>query len=208
MKSYTQVACAMVRQAHHPELCRWTAILIFFSAFTQCWILDTGYSSRIDPPTACFDRNPALLGRESRMPFDGKNLDCCRQTSFKGRIAFSSDGNYNDEDDWGAFPVAVAMLDAFGLTGKLVHIDYNNILAKNDPRFYREMSQSVLGAADRYNVPLSILFDRQKDLNGAINSIKNAINASSADNPLYYVLAGPMEVPFRGIEKSDPDKRK
>jgi hypothetical protein len=27
-------------------------------------------------------------------PFDGKN--------FKGRIAFSSDGNYNDEDDWGA----------------------------------------------------------------------------------------------------------
>ena len=27
-------------------------------------------------------------------PFDGKN--------FKGRIAFSSDGNYNDEDDRGA----------------------------------------------------------------------------------------------------------
>ncbi len=133
-------------------------------------------------------------------PFDGKN--------FKGRIAFSSDGNYNDEDDWGAFPVAVAMLDAFGLTGKLVHIDYNNILAKNDSRFYREMSQSVLGAADRYKVPLSILFDCQKDLDGAINSIKNAINASSADNPLYYVLAGPMEVPFRGIKKSDPDKRK
>ncbi|MHC4299867.1 MAG: hypothetical protein ACYS7Y_21525 [Planctomycetota bacterium] len=40
-------------------------------------------------------------------PFDGRN--------FKGRIAFSSDGNYNDEDDWGAFPVAVAMLDACGL---------------------------------------------------------------------------------------------
>jgi hypothetical protein len=26
-------------------------------------------------------------------PFDGRE--------FKGRIAFSSDGNYNDEDDWG-----------------------------------------------------------------------------------------------------------
>ena len=37
-------------------------------------------------------------------PFDGK--------SFKGRIAFSSDGNYNDEDDWGAFPTAIAILDS------------------------------------------------------------------------------------------------
>lgn len=133
-------------------------------------------------------------------PFDGK--------TFKGRIAFSSDGNYNDEDDWGAFPVAIAILDAFGVTGKLVHVDYNNILAKNDPRFYKEMTESVLGSVERYNISRSILFDCQKDLDGAIESIKNAINASSADDPLYYVLAGPMEVPFYGIEKSDPDKRK
>ena len=119
-------------------------------------------------------------------PFDGED--------FKGRIAFSSDGNYNDEDDWGAFPVAAAMLDAFGVTRKLVHVDYSNILAENDPRFYREMAESVLGSAKRYNIPRSVLFDCQKNLGGAIESIKNAINASSADDPLYYVLAGPMEV--------------
>ena len=133
-------------------------------------------------------------------PFDGR--------TFKGRIAFSSDGNYNDEDDWGAFPVAIAILDAFGVTNKLVHVDYNNILAKNDPRFYREMTESVLGSAERYKIYRSILYDCQTNLDGAIESIKNAINASSADDPLYYVLAGPMEVPFRGIEESDPDKRK
>ncbi len=133
-------------------------------------------------------------------PFDGRN--------FKGRIALSSDGNYNDEDDWGAFPVAVAMLDACGVTGKLVHVDYCNILAGDDPRFHREMAQSVLGSAERYNIPRSILFDCRKDLDGAVESIKNAIDASSADNPLYYVLAGPMEVPYLGIEKSDPAKRR
>lgn len=133
-------------------------------------------------------------------PFDGK--------TFKGRIAFSHDGNYNDEDDWGAFPVAIAILDAFGVTGKLVHVDYSNILAKNDPRFYREMAASVIGSAERYKISRSILFDCQKDLDGAVESTTKAINASSADNPLYYVLAGPMEVPFLGIEKSDPDKRK
>ncbi len=133
-------------------------------------------------------------------PFDGRD--------FKGRIAFSSDGNCNDEDDWGAFPVAVALLDAFRVTGKLVHVDYCNILTKNDPRFYREMVASVMGAAERYGVARSILFDCRKDPNGALESIRRAIDASSADDPLYYVLAGPMEVPLLGIRKSDPGKRK
>jgi len=133
-------------------------------------------------------------------PFDGQE--------FKGRIAFSSDGNYNDEDDWGAFPTAMAILDAFGLTDKLVHVDYCNILKGNDARFYREMKASVLGSAERYHVPQSILYDCQTDLGGAVESIKNAINASSAADPLYFVLAGPMEVPYLGIVKSDPDKRK
>lgn len=133
-------------------------------------------------------------------PFDGK--------AFKGRIAFSSDGNYNDEDDWGAFPIAIAMLHGFGVKGRLAHVDYNNILPENDPRFYREMTESVLGALDRFGIPRDIAFDCQTDLNGAIENIKNAVNASSADNPLYYILAGPMEVPFRGIDKSDPEKRK
>jgi len=142
---------------------------------------------------------PTILDARSG-PFDGKN--------FKGRIAFSSDGNYNDEDDWGAFPVAIAILDAFGVTDKLVHVDYSNILAKNNPRFHREMSESVLGSAKRYGISRSLLFDCQRDLDGAIESIKNAINNSSADNPLYYVLAGPMEVPFLAVQKSEPDKRK
>jgi hypothetical protein len=133
-------------------------------------------------------------------PFDGRE--------FKGRIAFSSDGNYNDEDDWGAFPIAIAMLDAFGVKDKLVHVDYCNILPQNDPVFYKEMVESVLDAAERYGIDRSILFDCQTNLIGAVESIKNAINASSAEDPLYYVLAGPMEVPYLGITKSNPDKRK
>jgi hypothetical protein len=133
-------------------------------------------------------------------PFDGKN--------FKGRIAFSSDGNFNDEDDWGAFPVAMAILHTMGVNDQLVHVDYNNILPSNDDRFYREMTESVTGAIERWAVSQAVAFDCQRDLEGAVENIKNVINASSADNPLYYVLAGPMEVPARGIELSDPEKRK
>jgi hypothetical protein len=31
------------------------------------------------------------------------------KTEFKGRIAWSTDGNFNDEDDWAASPVALAI---------------------------------------------------------------------------------------------------
>ena len=41
-------------------------------------------------------------------PFDGKK--------FKGRIAYSADGNHNDADDWAASPTALAIFArlAFG----------------------------------------------------------------------------------------------
>src|SRR5688572_1038314 len=136
----------------------------------------------------------------SPAPWDG--------ATFKGRIAHSADGNANDEDDWGAFPVAFAIIDAFGQMDRVVHIDYNNILRNNDARFYRNMTDGVLGSAERYGIRPNVLFDCQKNLEGALESIRKAIDASSADNPLYYILAGPMEVPLLGIKRSDPAKRK
>jgi len=132
-------------------------------------------------------------------PFNGQ--------TFKGRIAYSADGNYNDEDDWGASPVALAIFAEFGVKDKLVHFDYNCILPKTDPKWEKIHEASVLGAAQRYGYRKSVFYNCQKDLDGAIESIKNIINESSADNPLYFILAGPMEVPYLGIQKSDPAKR-
>ena len=66
----------------------------------------------------------------------------------------------------------------------------------------------MLGAAERYGFDKSLFHDCRRDLDGAVASIARAINASSADNPLYFILAGPMEVPYLGIQKSDPAKRK
>jgi len=126
---------------------------------------------------------------------------------FQGRIALSHDGNFNDEDDWGAFPVIIAMLDVCGVKDKLVHIEYNNIIQNNDDRFEREMTASVLGAAEQYDIPPAILHNCRTDLEGAIASIRDAVNAASREHPLYYVLAGPMDVPYRGIRAADPAKR-
>lgn len=130
------------------------------------------------------------------------------EAGFAGRIALSHDGNFNDEDDWGAFPVAIAILDAFGVKDRLVHIEYNNIIQNNDERFEREMTASVLGAAEQYGIPAAVLHNCRTDLDGAVASIRDAVNASSRENPLYYVLAGPMDVPYRGILAAEPARRR
>jgi len=127
---------------------------------------------------------------------------------FVGRIAYSADGNHNDPDDWIASPVTLAILAEAGLKERLVHFDYNCILPQTDPQWEKTHAESVLGAAERYGFDKSVFFDCRKDLDGAIASIAKAINDSTADNPLYFIIAGPMEVAYRGIQKSDPAKRK
>jgi hypothetical protein len=142
----------------------------------------------------------AALACAAAGPFDGK--------TFRGRIAYSADGNFNDPDDWFASPVALAILAGFGMQDKLVHFDYNAILPKTDPEWEKTHETSVLGAAERYGYPGKIFHDCQKDLPGVIASLRHAINASSADNPLYLIAAGPMEVDYRAIVAADPEKRK
>jgi hypothetical protein len=133
-------------------------------------------------------------------PFDGK--------TFNGRIAYSADGNYNDEDDWAASPVALAIFAAFGVKNKLVHFDYNSILTGTNAEWEKTNEASVLGAARRYGYRKAVFHDSRKDLTASIESIRKAIDASSADDPLYFIVAGPMQVAYLGIRKSDPAKRK
>ena len=123
--------------------------------------------------------------------------------NFKGRIAWSADGNYNDEDDWTASPLALAIFAKAGLKDRLVHFDYNCILPKSDKTWAANHKKSVMGAAKLYGYDPTKFFDCQENLDDAVRSITEAVNASSADNPLYFILAGPMEVPFMGISLSN-----
>lgn len=126
---------------------------------------------------------------------------------FQGRIAYSADGNHNDPDDWAASPVALAIFAEAGLKDRLVHFDYNCILPKTDPEWEKIHAESVLGTAERYGYDRQLFHDCHKDVDAAVASIARAIDVSSADNPLYFIVAGPMEVPCLGIQKSQPDKR-
>jgi hypothetical protein len=128
--------------------------------------------------------------------------------AFKGRIAWSADGNHNDPDDWIASPLALAIFAEMGLRDRLVHFDYNCILPLTNVEWEKIHAESVLGAARHWNYDRSLFVDVRQDRERAIASIARAIDASSEDNPLYFVVAGPMEIPILGIQKSDSAKRK
>src|SRR4051812_6245678 len=126
---------------------------------------------------------------------------------FRGRIAYSADGNHNDPDDWAASPVALAIFAEAGFKDRLVHFDYNCILPETNPEWEKKHAESGLGAASRYGYDSSVFFDCRKDLEQAVASLAKEIDASSAENPLYFIVAGPMEVPYLGIQRSQPEKR-
>jgi CubicO group peptidase (beta-lactamase class C family) len=127
--------------------------------------------------------------------------------AFRGHIAWSCDGNHNDPDDWAASPVALAIFAEAGLKDRLVHFDYNCILPQTNPEWEQIHAESVLGTVDRYGYDRSRFHDCRKDLSRAVASIAQAINQATAEDPLYFIVAGPMEVPLLGIQQADPARR-
>jgi hypothetical protein len=133
-------------------------------------------------------------------PFDGSR--------FGGRIAYSADGNHNDPDDWAASPVVLALFAEFGVKDRLVHFDYNSILPLTNEEWEKRHAESVLGAAERYGYERKRFLDCRRNLEAAVAGITQAVNESTEANPLYFIVAGPMQVPVMGILKSKPEARK
>jgi len=124
------------------------------------------------------------------------------------RIAISFDGNVHDKDDFLAAPMSLAIIAEAGLKDRLVHVDTGNHLGNNKLSRSNLVFNNTKGAANRWNYSgTGFIKNDQGQLSQAVNGIKNAINASSASNPLYLVCAGPMEVPWRGINAANDSKR-
>ncbi len=124
------------------------------------------------------------------------------------RIAISTDGNHHDHDDIAATAAYYALLAAECNQERLVHFDHSSHLGANTADQYNEMKKSANEGARRFGIDPNVVFDDQTQLNQAINSIKNAVNASSANSHLYFCIGGPFEVAWRGINASDPAKRR
>jgi hypothetical protein len=122
-----------------------------------------------------------------------------------GTIAYSSDGNQHDKDDWVATALAQGLIWSVGLESKVVHCDHSNHLGNNNGGWETEMVESSYNGAKRWGIDQNIVFNDQKDLTGAINNFKKIVVNISATEPLWFICAGPMETAWRCLDAVNKD---
>lgn len=135
----------------------------------------------------------------------------------KGRIAISSDGNEHDHDDWAATPMSLALLASQGLQDKLAIYTYSDHVwgsNKSNKRkiqnmnHYEHMNKSALEGKKYFGFDKTRFICAVDNPEKAYNSMRDEINKSSKENPLYIVAAGPMQVVGEAINRADKSKRR
>lgn len=136
-----------------------------------------------------------------------------------GRLAFVNDASASkDADDVCAIPFQVALMSAFNATSKLVHwsyaCDYKGDVIRDDRM--AALNESLSGAIAIWSDPKYGLFRSniffncrdEKHRTAGIAHLKDCINESSAENPLWIIEAGEPDVIGDALQDSDAEKRK
>jgi hypothetical protein len=130
-----------------------------------------------------------------------------------GRIAISSDGNKHDCDDLFATAVTVAIIAKSGNASKLRYYGHSDHIwatsggCRGDNR-ETEMQRSARDTAEMWGgFDLDVFINAKQDTSEAVQRLTALINASSANDPLWIIAAGPMEVVGRAIAASEGSKR-
>ena len=150
----------------------------------------------------------------------------------KGRVAFSSDGNIHDPDDIVATAISVAMLAKAGRQSQLVYYGYSDhIWAPHDDFQWsvlqenlRKMRVASEGTAEEWGgFDLGVFYQAYDEgwqptnnnyaslgsqTQKAVNALRDEINQSSANDPLTIIMAGPAEVVFHAVDRSNTAARK
>jgi hypothetical protein len=134
----------------------------------------------------------------------------------KGRIVVSSDGNEHDHDDWGATPLSLAIIAAKGLQDKLsVYVYSDHIWGSNHEHSgiagispYAQMKESAVQGGKMFGFKKTDFICAVDNPEVAYEALKNQINQSAEDNPLFIVVAGPVQVIGEAISRAEVSKRK
>jgi hypothetical protein len=143
-------------------------------------------------------------------PGDGQGDQQSTFDAEVGRIAMSADGNQHDEDDWASAPMALAILAHRKLQPNLVHYDYNNHIWDSSPEHVENMTESVQEGGKRFGFDMARFFDDTdpEQLDAGVKNLVSEINASTPDDQLSIVLAGPIETVWMALNAADSDARK
>ncbi|WP_198673734.1 hypothetical protein [Algibacillus agarilyticus] len=137
----------------------------------------------------------------------------------KGRLAIVIDGNSPDPDDIGATPVMMGLLQQTNLNDRLVHLSHScdldpfrnkgiqRINAKNELRRQQKLHE-LSGESIKLFGPFENLRDYYNcrvDQQGAAEDLRDAINNSTANDPLWIIEAGEPDLIGYALEMANPD---
>ncbi len=133
-----------------------------------------------------------------------------------GRIAIVADGNSPDPDDLGGTAVSLALLRAAGVESSLVHYSHscdlvrvNRISEKAEVERHALMQASCDVTARRWGGFEHLTFyDAKWQLDETIKDLAQAINNSTADNPLWIVEAGEPDIIGFALAATSKEKHK
>lgn len=134
----------------------------------------------------------------------------------KGRIVISSDGNEHDHDDWAGTPLSLAMIAAKGLQNKLsLYVYSDHIWGSNHEHPgingvspYEQMKESTLTGAKLFGFKKTQFICAVDNAEVAYEALKNQINQSTIDNPLFIIVGGPVQVIGEAMGRSEIANRK
>lgn len=132
----------------------------------------------------------------------------------EGRLAIIADGNSPDPDDLGGTAVSIALLRAVGLENRLVHYSYccdlvvvNRISEVAEKERHAMMQITCNETARRWGGFEHITFyDAKWQSDATIKDLSKAINASTADDPLWIIEAGEPDIIGFALENTPKEK--
>jgi hypothetical protein len=133
-----------------------------------------------------------------------------------GRLAIVVDGNSPDPDDIGATAVIFGLLNASGLKDRLVHLSHScdlkpidRISVTDELRRQKVLHQLCTDGVSQFG-PFNSLekyFNCRTQQKAAVDDLRDAINKSSQDDPLWIIEAGEPDVIGYALQAAIPSQR-
>ncbi|WP_282122045.1 hypothetical protein [Algibacter mikhailovii] len=158
--------------------------------------------------------NKTLLSLSLIIVFNLATISAQNIAAPKGRIAIVADGNSPDPDDLGGTAVTLALLRSTGLENRLVHYSHSCDLVRDDriskqaeKERHHLMQVACNMTARRWGGFEHITFyDAMWQQEETINDLCWAINASTADDPLWIIEAGEPDIIGMALKKTPKEK--
>ncbi|WP_144059207.1 glycosyl hydrolase [Rhodopirellula sp. SWK7] len=140
--------------------------------------------------------------------------DCVRPPA--GRLAIVADGNSPDPDDIGATAVIFGLLQASGLSDRLVHLSHScdlkptaQISAEDELRRQNVLTQICEDGLNQFGPfpNLAGIFNCRTDQQAAVDDLRDAINQSTSSDPLWIIEAGEPDIIGFAIKEAGPARR-